>query len=590
MTLQQEVGYKNLPHDSRFYRLDYVGAVHRHSDPSLDLNNLSVHFTPLLPDFPRSNKIFNSPYVDKSQKKVNQQFNVGDLLKLKAGSVWKDGVCVWEPNQGDAEIIGLDLAKTPVTYKRLNELSLDGHAVPYYGTDMNIWVACVEYKGDPEGIVVPAMELIRFYFANSSKFTHAIFNRGAHDLNTLVNVNECHYFDSVKLARIMLRKDYRDDDGPIIARMFRDDNALKAARIVWDSIYQTHTQRPDYFFFYPKAYFPFVGTTELSCFSKSVKNANANADGSKRWHKFVHTILGCTAPFGFDVLSLTRENDNSKGAVDNLDVKERNVTHKARANIQDGAQIDTNQRPDANIERELVRMEAGRFAALDAVELIKEEKYQQKTKNLKKTSLVPKNDPYTSLSTGLESYAQDANAAGVDYSSTNGMQRKQPTPRKAAIDASLRNTAAMLNGLVAQHGAVITSLFPSSSVEIDGIKLGEFPLKTTSKPVRRLHWSKYADGARRLVAVKVEMDNKVSYLFDFERRGKHEKFAVYLCSTKLPNDDIATKLDTLLEAVAQAKSVGFKGVFSDIGFNVKSIPHTSTSYETFIGRVIIKLK
>jgi hypothetical protein len=586
MTLQQEVGYKNLPHDSRFYRLDYVGAVHRHSDPSLNLNSLSIHFTPVIPDFPRSNKIFNSPSVDKYHKKPNRpfQFNVGDLLKLKAGSVWKDGVCVWEPLQENAEVIGLDLAKTPVTYKRLNELSLDGHAIPYYGTDMNVWVACIEYKGDPEGIIVPAMELIRFYFANSSKFTHAVFNRGAHDLNTLVNVKECYYFDGVKLARVMLRKDYRDDDGPIIARMFRDDNALKAARIVWDSIYQTHTQRPDYFFFYPKAYFPFVGTTELSCFSKSVKNTNANADGSDRWHKFVHTILGCTAPFGFNILSLTRENDNSKGAVDNPGVKERNVPHKARANIQDAAQIDTTQRPDANVERELIRMEVGRFTALNFVELIKEEKYQQKTKNLKKTSLVPKNDPYTSLSTGLESYAQDANAAGVDYSSTNVMERKQPTPRKAAIDASLRNTATMLNGLVAQHGAVITSLFPSSSVEVEGVKLGEFPLKTTSKPVRKLHWSKYEDGARRLVAVKVEIGSKVRYLFDFERRGHHEKFAIYLCSTDLDDDQIAASLDGLLEDIAEARAVGLKDVFEDFGLQVKSVPHSSTSNLGFIDR------
>lgn len=560
MTLQQDTGYQNLPHDGLFYRLDYVGAVHRHYDPFLNLYNIQAHFTPLLTDFPRSNKIFNSPAVDKFHKKISHQFIVGDLLKLKPGSVWKDGVCIWEPTRSDSEIISLDLEKTPVTYKQLKNLTLDSHALPHGVMDMNMWVACIEYKGDPEGIIVPAMELIRFYFANSSKFTHAIFNRGAHDLNTLVNVGECWYFDSVKLSRVMLRKDYRDDDGPIIARMLQDDNALKAARRVWDSMYEVHTKHPNYTFFYPEAYFPFVGTTKLSCFGKPVKNTNANADGSDRWHKFVHTILGCTASFGFDILSLTRENDNSKGAVDNPDVKERDVPRKPRANIQNGAQIDTTQRPDANVERELIRIEAGRFAALDAVELIKEEKYQQKTKNLKKTSLVPKNDPYTSLSTGLESYAQDANAAGLDYTSPNGMQRKQSTPRKAAIDASLCNTVTMLNGLVSQHGAVVTSLFPSSNVEIDGIKLGEFPLKTSGTPSKKLHWSKCVDRARLLVAVKVEIDSKVRYLFDFERRGKHEKFAVYLCSTALDDDQVAVSLDGLLESIADVRAVGLKGV------------------------------
>ncbi len=585
MTLQRNTGYQNLPHDGLFYRLDYVGAVNRHQDSFLNLYNIQAHFTPLLPDFPRSNKIFNSPSVDKSLKKIPSMFIVGDLLKLKPGSVWRDGVCVWEPTRSDSEIISLDLEKTPVTYKQLKNLTLDSHALPHGVMDMNMWVACIEYKGDPEGVIVPAMELIRFYFANSSKFTHAIFNRGAHDLNTLVNVGECWYFDSVKLARVMLRKDYRDDDGPIIARILQDDNALKAARRVWDSMYEAHTKHSHYTFFYPEAYFPFVGTTKLSFFGKPVKNANPNADGSDRWHKFVHAILGCTASFGFDVLSLTRENDNSKGAVDNPDVKERNAPHKPRATIQDGAQIDITQRPDANVERELIPMEAGRFAALDAIELIKEEKYQQKTKNLKKTSLVPKNDPYTSLSTGLESYAQDANTAGIDYTSPNGMQRKQSTPRKAAIDASLRNTVTMLNGLVSQHGAVVTSLFQGSDVAIDGIALGEFLLKKTTTPVRRLHWSKYDDGARRLLAVKIEIDGKVRYLFDFERRGKHEKFAIYLCSTALTDDQVAASLDGLLEDIAEARAVGLKDVFMGVGLDMKRVSHSSTNDEQFVFRV-----
>jgi hypothetical protein len=143
----------------------------------------------------------------------------------------------------------------------------------------------------------------------------------------------------------------------------------------------------------------------------------------------------------------------------------------------------------------------------------------------------------------------------------------------------------MLNGLVAQHGAVITSLFPNSSVEVEGIKLGEFPLKTTSKPVRKLHWSKYEDGARRLVAVKVEIGSKVRYLFDFERRGHHEKFAIYLCSTDLDDDQIAASLDGLLEDISEVRAVGLKGVFASVGLGMKSVPHSSTKQEEFIARI-----
>jgi hypothetical protein len=86
------------------------------------------------------------------------------------------------------------------------------------------------------------------------------------------------------------------------------------------------------------------------------------------------------------------------------------------------------------------------------------------------------------------------------------------------------------------------------------------------------------------VAVKVEIGSKVRYLFDFERRGHHEKFAIYLCSTDLDDDQIAASLDGLLEDIAEARAVGLKDVFEDFGLQVKSVPHSSTSNLGFIDR------
>jgi hypothetical protein len=126
-------------------------------------------------------------------------------------------------------------------------------------------------------------------------------------------------------------------------------------------------------------------------------------------------------------------------------------------------------------------------------------------------------------------------------------------------------------------------------VEVEGVKLGEFPLKTTSKPVRKLHWSKYEDGARRLVAVKVEIGGKVRYLFDFERRAQHEKFAIYLCSTDLDDDQVAASLDGLLEDISEARAVGLKGSFANVGFAMDSVAHSSISNKSFVERVKSRL-
>jgi hypothetical protein len=90
------------------------------------------------------------------------------------------------------------------------------------------------------------------------------------------------------------------------------------------------------------------------------------------------------------------------------------------------------------------------------------------------------------------------------------------------------------------------------------------------------------------VVVKVEIGGKVRYLFDFERRGQHEKFAIYLCSTALSDDQVATGLDGLLENIAEARAIGLKGVFDVVGLKMKGVSHSSVVESDFVNRIAEK--
>jgi hypothetical protein len=57
----------------------------------------------------------------------------------------------------------------------------------------------------------------------------------------------------------------------------------------------------------------------------------------------------------------------------------------------------------------------------------------------------------------------------------------------------------------------------------------------------------------------------------------------------LDDDQVAASLDGLLEDISEVRAVGLKDVFKAIGFNMTSVPHSSTNDKEFVQRVKVKL-
>lgn len=50
------------------------------------------------------------------------------------------------------------------------------------------YLLAIKYEGDSFGIVIPAIEVIRFYYAVSTHLSHAVFSSAfKHDLHSLIN-------------------------------------------------------------------------------------------------------------------------------------------------------------------------------------------------------------------------------------------------------------------------------------------------------------------------------------------------------------------------------------------------------------------
>jgi hypothetical protein len=57
----------------------------------------------------------------------------------------------------------------------------------------------------------------------------------------------------------------------------------------------------------------------------------------------------------------------------------------------------------------------------------------------------------------------------------------------------------------------------------------------------------------------------------------------------LDDDQVAASLDGLLEDISEVRAVGLKDVFEDCGLQVKSVPHSSTSDDKFVSKVLDKI-
>lgn len=222
--------------------------------------------------------------------------SVGTLPMLRVGDIWRDGVLHFQPDYELEQFDGLEInSNTTSLIKAGLNLDEQGYLLPLAEHPwhlQNTQSYCL-MVALPQGkrLIIPCMELIRFYFGSSSGLLSKLFMPPL-ERESLYNNAQWQAFTgrlSFDLADGISGASAAD-----IGRMITSPVAWRAAALVGaSSLRASVAQQP----IYPQGVFPFEGVTDLIASGKWLSFA-----GQERSTFLVYSLRSCSHPFPFKTL------------------------------------------------------------------------------------------------------------------------------------------------------------------------------------------------------------------------------------------------------------------------------------------------
>ncbi|MER0500634.1 hypothetical protein ABR855_21715 [Aeromonas hydrophila] len=382
---------KKLHHLEGIWRVDWLGNISypdlskRQSQPSI-----AVQFS-------------QSQGTSGEIKKREEWLPIGLLPFLKVGDLWQHGQPTGEntaPSKETFTQLAINRNSTQFykaggkpdlkTHGLLGSihywLPLDQHPWHLEHTHANCVVITVSHELQ---ILVPCMELIRFYFGSSSSLLSTLF-RPMLSRTGLVKQYIKRSDDSVFLR---LAEGISGASAADIARMLYSPAAWRAATQIGQSALQCSSMGEQ---IYPKCGFPFEGTTNLS-----VAGQWLIRDGSKRRTFVVYEILSCSHEFPFKSIRYLTTGNSSKFRLS--DVANRKDAQKSKRN-DDNTILLTDSDPDEKRQTKYVQFisASSRFPDLETKTIFRNPSFS-----------IPKDLPYSTAPPGAFSVGATGQGKGI---------------------------------------------------------------------------------------------------------------------------------------------------------------------------------
>jgi hypothetical protein len=476
---------------------------------------------------------------------------VGQLPILAIGSIWKNGKYIGCSKGFTRDKYGkrkfeLSLSDTTMTTIESGE-NRDGHfLIPPYYYDFNknsdalkSHCLCIEYKNDPYGIIIPMVELIRFYYAGSTELCRSLFN-GQFYLNEekLFNKQKSYQGSDGEYV-LQLRKEYTDDDAWVVARIACDQTAFRGARRIFESMLIMPTQEKAY----PKTIPPFTGDTILTVWGKEISSGNKS-------RFLVLEIISCTGKFPYEQLTLIRDNFGRSPENDSGEWKssERNDRpDRNREKLGEETIIWDDEEPDVSRGKYTEYLHHSRFAELKGKEIKKppkktsDSKYRHKEPSSAATTSLttPSASPPEILHSTGEPTHEKSETAPSSFATTSAGDEIPKVGREKGLPATFDNFQKGIEALGQREYIQCDYLviIPSNIDE----NVSFFP-DAHGEPVK---WTRTHRGRRRrqVAICRVTLGKNVFYLFEIERMlKKSDKYTTLI----LYNHDLCVIEDTTL--------------------------------------------
>lgn len=283
---------------SGLWELRWFGPVVRNPDVPSEPRIL-VHFSSVVPGL--------APHLQPPSREC--RIGVGQLPFLLIGSRWQDGQMKSRCSPR-LPLVKLKVDTTSAEAILTGAKDNDHYVIPrthfQLGSHIHArsWCVAIANGADPYSVLIPAPEVIRFYYATSSVLARALFAGAFFADNVQWLLNPKSYFDrNGRVAAVRLRMKVPNADAPTIARILMDDQAAEGARMIHRSLQMPGEGESRF----PGTCMPFLGTSTLKCHALPLRSTPNGPD-----RHLVLQIVSCDGPFPFDRLIRSRDNAGNK--------------------------------------------------------------------------------------------------------------------------------------------------------------------------------------------------------------------------------------------------------------------------------------
>lgn len=559
---------EEFPRDNLYWRVDWVGALLPNPEITTE-PHVQIVISPFFsdPNGLRPDGLSSVRATDLSRQKVIK-IGVGQLPLINVGSVWKDGLHIGL-FAGKGEIF-TDLQINPKSVKEIPALHKDSgwSVIPYSHyrvgkAGAGSLLIAVNYEGDPYGILIPAMELIRFYYAVSTNLAHAVFS-GAfqHSPDSVINAARTWYREEDDRVFLGLRQQITDDEGWFIARILRSKQAAESCRHIYDSLLKEIVNKK---YIHVPASFPFHGSTNLQAKVKKIPGP----DG--QWRNLVLSLEQCTAPLPFSELTIIRDNDGSKANPETDIPNEKKKAYRRNSkpsNDKGDLQLQSQNDTNAALSTVIITAASGRLSVLNGRKPDKPTKEQCEYRS---AGLLAGGFAVEALGTGQGGYGQDE----------KNTQKANVVPGQSSRKAAAPSFDLFIEAIecLNQKEGVM------ASIREVGFALAYMPL---TKPSDRWQWG-YLDSASRkkrsVIIADIYVDGRFFNLIEFQQREK-ERYTVCLAYTgeaKVADSDLYRLLHECSLKTGVWKNIDLAG------FGISSLKHTWGDSSLFGDSVISRV-
>lgn len=252
-------------------------------------------------------------YPAKSNGRLVERALPGGMLDTTPiGSVWRDGQRV-ECDDPEETVRTFKISTSTLSLVKAGIAEDDSDApefmLPFetycgHRRHTNSWLARFETEHDLD-VLVPALEIIRFYFGSCSSLLTRIFGHAIDHRPLWMSINQ----QNEEHIHIDLGDDISGKAAADVARIALSDEARSVALGFWRALVANAESRSPA---YPKVKFPFRGESIIRARGVLIR-------GRCRDRFVVHQLLSCTHPFPFKTLTYTAQGGPKPKARDTRD-------------------------------------------------------------------------------------------------------------------------------------------------------------------------------------------------------------------------------------------------------------------------------